>query len=98
MSYALARLVTALLTILGTISLVFVLVRVLPGDPAVVLMGDYASSASPAQLQQVRERLGLDKTMPEQFVRYVASVAQGDLEGQRQAAAHPGLAQAGFVA
>ena len=79
MRYVIARAVTAVLTVLGTLLLVFILVRVLPGDPAIVLMGDYASSASPAQLQEVRARLGLDKSMPEQFVRYVASVAQGDL-------------------
>ena len=79
MRYVLARAITALATVLGTLLLVFLLVRVLPGDPAVVLMGDYASSASPAQLAELRVRLGLDRPLPEQFVRYVASVATGDL-------------------
>jgi peptide/nickel transport system permease protein len=78
-SYVVARAATAVLTVLGTLLLVFILVRVLPGDPAVVLMGDYASSASPAQLQATRERLGLDKSLPEQFVRYVGAVLRGDL-------------------
>lgn len=79
MRYAVARVGTSILTILGTILLVFILVRVLPGDPAIVLMGDYASSASPAQVQELRERLGLDRSIPEQFARYVYSVSRLDL-------------------
>jgi peptide/nickel transport system permease protein len=79
MTYVLSRAITALLTVVGTLLLVFILVRVLPGDPAVVLMGDYASSASPAQLEATRQRLGLDRSMPEQFARYVGAIVQGDL-------------------
>lgn len=78
-SYVLSRAVTSVLTVLGTMLLVFLLVRVLPGDPAIVLLGDYASSASEAQVQDLRERLGLDRSVPEQFARYVYSVATGDL-------------------
>ena len=79
LSYIASRLLTAALTILGTIILVFILVRVLPGDPAVVLLGDYASSASPQEIQQLREQLGVDRPLPEQLFTYVVNVVRADL-------------------
>lgn len=78
-NYALQRVIVAALTILGTIVLVFALVRVLPGDPALALLGDYAPSTSPEELAELRSSLGLDRPLPEQLVRYVVDVLQGDL-------------------
>jgi peptide/nickel transport system permease protein len=47
-----------------------------PGDPAVVMLG---SDADPARLEAVRQELGLDKPLPIQYLDYAASVVQGDL-------------------
>ena len=47
-----------------------------PGDPALLLAGE---KASPAQVERIRENLGLNKPWPVRYVRYVADAAQGDL-------------------
>jgi peptide/nickel transport system permease protein len=74
-----ARILTALLTILGAVTLVFVLIRLVPGDPAVILMGEYAGRSTPEEIQIVREYLGTDRSIVEQYVRFVGRVATGDL-------------------
>ncbi len=54
----------------------FSLMRLSPGDPVVVLLGDNATDASIARM---RAQLGLDGSVPEQLVRYLEGIAQGDL-------------------
>lgn len=56
--------------------IVFGLVRMVPGDPAVVMLG---ADADPARLDAVRQELGLDKPLPIQYLDYASSVVQGDL-------------------
>ena len=63
-------------TVLGIIVVVFFIVRVLPGDAAVLRAGPYASEE---KIEQIRERYGLSDPLPEQFVRYLANTATGDL-------------------
>ena len=55
---------------------VFLLLRLAPGDPAAVLAGD---SATPAQLEQVRQALGLDRSVLTQFGLWISQLAKGDL-------------------
>jgi peptide/nickel transport system permease protein len=57
-------------------TLVFFLVHLTPGDPASVILGPDASQEAVAEL---RARLGLDKPLPVQFVRWFGQVVQGDL-------------------
>jgi peptide/nickel transport system permease protein len=57
-------------------TLVFFLVHLTPGDPAVVILGPDAPQEAIAEL---RARLGLDKPLPVQFVRWFGQVLQGDL-------------------
>jgi peptide/nickel transport system permease protein len=57
-------------------TLVFFLVHLTPGDPASVILGPDAPQESIAEL---RARLGLDKPLPVQFVRWFGQVLQGDL-------------------
>lgn len=57
------------------VTIVFVIVRVTPGDPAAVMLGPDASAADIAAL---RTKLGLDGSIIEQFGRYVLGVVQGD--------------------
>jgi peptide/nickel transport system permease protein len=70
------RLLQAVPTIFGILVVCFLLTRALPGDPAAYFAGDMADAAS---IEQVRENLGLNQSMPMQFVSYVSDLAQGDL-------------------
>jgi peptide/nickel transport system permease protein len=69
------RLLQAIPVVIGVVVITFVLTRALPGDPAVYFAGDAADEAS---IQQVRETLGLDKPLPQQFLRYVGDLVRGD--------------------
>lgn len=53
----------------------FVLARIVPGDPARMLAGEQASEQA---LQQIREQMGLDKSIPAQFIDYLGQVLQGN--------------------
>jgi peptide/nickel transport system permease protein len=70
------RLLTALPSVVGVIIVTFLLTRVLPGDPAAYFAGP---AATPAAIAEVRKQLGLDKSLPEQFVSYVGNLVRGDL-------------------
>jgi peptide/nickel transport system permease protein len=54
---------------------VFVLIRLIPGDPAALMLGDLAT---PASLADLRERLGLDQSLPVQFGIWFGNVLRGD--------------------
>jgi peptide/nickel transport system permease protein len=65
------------LVTLGTVVvLVFLLVRLIPGDPVKVILGVEATPESEAAL---RQQLQLDKSIPEQFGNYVAGLLRGDM-------------------
>lgn len=70
------RALQAVPVVIGVIIVSFVLTRALPGDPAAYFAGDAADEAS---IQQVREALGLDKPLIQQFFIYVGDLLQGDL-------------------
>jgi peptide/nickel transport system permease protein len=56
--------------------LVFLMLRLTPGDPAAILAGD---AASPEQIAKIREGLGLDRSIPEQFAIWIGHLVTGDL-------------------
>ena len=70
------RLLAALPSIIGVIIVTFLLTRALPGDPAAYFAGPAATQEA---IEQIRKALGLDRSMPEQFVRYVGDLATGNL-------------------
>ena len=72
----LSRLATAIPSIIGVIVVTFMLTRMLPGDPAAYFAG---LAASPQAIAEVRTKLGLDKTLPEQFVAYIGDLVHGNL-------------------
>ncbi|WP_417681258.1 ABC transporter permease [Roseibium sp.] len=72
----LTRIAQAIPVVIGVVIISFVLTRALPGDPAVYFAGMTADEAS---IAQVREKLGLDKSLPEQFLVYVSDLAAGDM-------------------
>ncbi|MGD9924178.1 MAG: ABC transporter permease [Pseudorhodoplanes sp.] len=69
------RLLTVIPTLIGVIIVTFLLTRVLPGDPAVYFAGP---AATPESIAEIRKGLGFDKPLPEQFLRYVGDLAQGN--------------------
>ena len=70
------RLLGALPNIVGVIIVTFLLTRALPGDPAAYFAGPAATTEA---IEQVRVQLGLDKSLPQQFLRYLKDLARGDL-------------------
>lgn len=71
------RLGQALLVLLGATILVFVLVRVLPGDAADLMSADEGATAE--QRQELRQQLGLDQPAPLQYLTFMGDVLRGDL-------------------
>src|SRR5947207_7874561 len=65
-----------LVTLVFVSLLVFVVVRVLPGDPALIILG---LEARPEAVARLRESLGLNPPVPVQYVRWIAHAAAGDL-------------------
>ncbi|MDM0121748.1 glutathione ABC transporter permease GsiC [Variovorax arabinosiphilus] len=74
-SYILKRLLGLLPTLLIVAVLVFLFVHMLPGDPARLAAG---VDASPETVELVRQDLGLDKPMPQQFLNFFVNIVQGD--------------------
>ena len=74
--YMLRRLGLAALTLCGVIVAVFILTRILPGNPAAVRLGPYAK---PELLAALEREMGLDQPLLVQFMNYVAKLARGDM-------------------
>lgn len=75
-NYILKRFAGMALVIFIVLTLVFVLVRLAPGDPAAMMLGPEATAADIAAL---RTQLGLDQPIIVQYLGFIASVLQGDL-------------------
>ncbi len=75
-TYVLRRLLQMIPVLLGVVFLVFLLLHLVPGDPAIVMAGE---RASPEQLEQMREQLGLNDPVYVQYLRYLGNALQGDL-------------------
>jgi peptide/nickel transport system permease protein len=75
--FGIRRLLTALVALWGMATVVFLLLRVLPGDPAETLLA--GSGASPEAIALTRQHMGLDDPLPWQYGRYLLSTARGDL-------------------
>lgn len=72
----LRRLVAALPNLVGVVAISFVLTRALPGDPAAYFAG---AAATREAVEQVRQQLGLDRSLPEQFLIYLQGLMRADL-------------------
>lgn len=70
------RVAQAIPVLFGVVVVSFILTRALPGDPAVYFAG---ASATEESIAQVREALGLDKSLPQQFIIYLGDLLRGDL-------------------
>ncbi len=74
--YTLRRLLLSIPTLLGVFTVIFIVVRVAPGDPATAALGDYASKEA---VEALRRRMGLDAPLWLQYVRFLWGLVRGDL-------------------
>ena len=74
--HLLQRTLLAIPTLLGVITIVFVLLRVVPGDPIAMMIGP---GATEDDILRLRAHYGLDRTLPTQFLIYLGQLASGDL-------------------
>lgn len=70
------RLVLTIPVLLGVATLVFSLIHFIPGDPALAMLGE---TASPADVAELRARLGLDRPLIAQYGSFLRGVVRGDL-------------------
>jgi peptide/nickel transport system permease protein len=76
MAFVARRLLSTVLVLLGVCLIVFLLIQLVPGDPARAVLGMGATQES---IAAVRAELGLDKPLPAQFADYLGGLVQGDL-------------------
>jgi peptide/nickel transport system permease protein len=76
LAYISRRLLLAVPTLFLVSVIVFGLMRLIPGDPAAVLLGE---QADPASIAAIHRELGLDRPLPEQYLRWLGHAARGDL-------------------
>jgi glutathione transport system permease protein len=74
-AYLIRRLGFALITLFAVLTIIFVIVRILPGDPAMVILGDQADAGTIAAL---RERLGLNRPVIVQYGEFLAGALVGN--------------------
>jgi ABC-type dipeptide/oligopeptide/nickel transport system permease component len=73
--YIIRRIALAVPILLAVFTLVFLVVRVIPGDPAIAALGDYASKEA---VEALRERMGLNEPLVVQYVRFLGNLLRGD--------------------
>ena len=76
LGYILRRILAVIPVMLLVAVFVFLLLRLTPGDPAAIIAGDMAT---PAQLERIREAMGLNDPLHIQFVTWVGQLLRGDL-------------------
>jgi len=74
-AFVIRRLAFACVTLIAVLTLVFVLVRIVPGDPAQLILGDQASREA---IEALRHRLGLDLPIAEQYGVFLAGALRGN--------------------
>jgi peptide/nickel transport system permease protein len=74
--YAVRRAFTVIPVLLGVSLLVFGFIHLIPGDPALTMLGE---RATPEKVAEVRQRLGLDRPVYEQYLIYLGKILRGDL-------------------
>src|SRR5437762_11851310 len=77
-SFIAQRIAKAIVVLLAIVVLNFFLIRMAPGDPALVMAGE-AGASDQVFLTQLREKFGLDKPLPVQLFLYVKGIVSFDL-------------------
>ncbi|MCR4924336.1 MAG: ABC transporter permease [Lachnospiraceae bacterium] len=76
MSAFIRRCVGVLLVLLGVMLLIFIVLRIIPGNPAAVLLSEHANKET---IERLTASMNLDKALPEQFLLYLSGALRGDL-------------------
>jgi peptide/nickel transport system permease protein len=75
-SYIIRRLLSLIPTLFGVSIIVFLFLRMIPGDPALALAGEHATEAN---VERIREEFGLNEPLPQQYLTYMGKILRGDL-------------------
>lgn len=75
LNYTIRRLISAIPTLAVVAIMIFVLIRMVPGNPALVMLGD---EATPDEVAAMERRLGIDRPVAVQFARWAGNMLQGD--------------------
>jgi peptide/nickel transport system permease protein len=73
--YLVRRIIGVPLTALAVLTVLFFLLRIVPGDPAILILGEYASRE---RVDQLHKELGLDRPLVVQYLSYLSDVVRGD--------------------
>lgn len=73
--YILKRLLAAIPVLFGLSIIVFLIMAMIPGDPATAILGSYAT---PENVERLNRELGLDKPLPQQYLIWLTNMLQGD--------------------
>ncbi len=74
-SYIVQRLIYAVFVLWGALTVIFLIVRILPGDPASMMLG---ASATQEEIAELQHTLGLDESLPHQYVTFMSEAARLD--------------------
>ncbi|MEX0954935.1 MAG: ABC transporter permease [Rhizobiaceae bacterium] len=75
-AYIAKRLLAAIPVLLGLSIIVFLIMAMIPGDPATAILGSYAT---PENVEKLNRDLGLDKSLPQQYLIWLGNLLQGDM-------------------
>lgn len=76
-AWLLKRILSLALTLLGSTLLIFTLIRLVPGDPVLNMLGE--RGAQPEVVAEMRAKMGLDQSLPVQYFRFIGNALKGDL-------------------
>jgi peptide/nickel transport system permease protein len=76
--FILRRLATSVVLLALSSVLIFVVLRVIPGDPTITKLGGSIRDVDPRALRAIRHQLGLDHSLPVQYERWIAGIVHGD--------------------
>jgi peptide/nickel transport system permease protein len=76
--YVLRRFVTSVVLLLLSSVLIFLVMRVIPGDPTLTKLGGTIKDVDPRALDAIRHELGIDRSLPAQYVNWVGGILHGD--------------------
>ncbi|MBM6583178.1 ABC transporter permease [Microvirga sp. BT689] len=76
LTYIMGRILSSIPVMAVIAVIVFMLLHLTPGDPAAIIAGDQASAAD---VERIRQALGLNRSLPEQFITWVGQILTGDL-------------------
>jgi ABC-type dipeptide/oligopeptide/nickel transport system permease component len=77
MGFVLRRLATAIPVVIGITVIAFLLIHVVPGDPAKIIL--FGTDATPAQLANLRRQLGLEQPLWQQYFQFIGQLVHGNL-------------------